>query len=63
MLFTSKKFKFSDLNFGPENDGGSWEGGGGLNGALLPPIPHPAISTALSFERHRNPISLNCQND
>ena len=37
MLFRSKNFKFSDLNFGPENDGGSWEGG--LTGALLPPPP------------------------
>ena len=39
MLFTSKKFKFSDLNFGPENDGGSWEGGGGVDWG--PPAPNP----------------------
>ena len=38
MLFTSKKFKFSDLNFGPENDGGSWEGGGV---DWCPPAPNP----------------------
>ena len=39
MLFTSKKFKFSDLDFGPENDGGSWEGGGGID--WCPPAPNP----------------------